>query len=207
MTDTSKRTTTTNETNKVYNIATYVRAAVLPYIVAMTELFNSQLLYLSELAQRVVDKDTGTDELIAELQRTILLNNQKVIEYKEEVAGLRRNTFTANQLEEQILRTRELSSICQIIYNLVKDNFPEDVTATMPDFKEPYRYPVELEMEWRKEEDINEEVELTEEQIEELRAYIQRYYTDNPTKQPPEDLFYDYGGSAYPIPNDVEPEV
>lgn len=179
---------------KISNIRTYINASIKPFIVALRNIFQAQLEFLTKLAKRQDKSIIDAQAQIAKLQGNIVSYKNEVLLLKETVADLKNNITTNDQINEYIRRVRELTSICDSLYSLVIKNLPEEATASLPDFNQPFVYPIDLEKEWRNAGNITDE-ELNDDQLLQLKSYVDGYYRKYPNKKPPQDMLLDYGGS------------
>lgn len=165
------------------NLKTFTTATVKPYITALQTLYQG---YTKTMMNHVVVQEQSITSLqaqVAKLSNLVVSYEAEILKYSDELADIKKNTFSSQQVAELARRNRELEMICLELYTLVKTKFPD---AELPDFNDtilpddPIPTASDLESTWRTDMGITADSELDQSQSEMLRDYIVKYYNAYP---------------------------
>lgn len=165
------------------NLKSFVLSVIKPIIISVKKYAEAREKNIERLVNQQNALIYQNEALIADLNSKLLDLLSRINEYNKEVAKLTTSLYTFNDIKNLERRSKEVDYLLGAVYDLIYTKIPD---AKLPPLHNPWipgdpvKTEAELEKEWREQNGIPEDQELTEEQKEALKDYIDAYYQDKP---------------------------
>ena len=164
------------------NVKTFALAAVKPLIQALRTRFDYQVKYINKRVNAQDDSFMQLQKDFAELNKKVVEGTDAYLEYRKQLQGFEAKLYTADQVKALDRRVQQLLIVINELYILISNKLPNeelpDLDPWLPD--DPIPLASDFEAEWRKELQVDPDVELTEEQRKMADEYIRSRYLTYP---------------------------
>ena len=147
------------------NVKTFALAAVKPLIQALKTRFDYQVKYINKRVNAQDDSFMQLQKDFAELNKKVVEGTDAYLEYRKQLQGFEAKLYTADQVKALDRRVQQLLIVINELYILISNKLPNeelpDLDPWLPD--DPIPLASDFEAEWRKELQVDPDVELTEE--------------------------------------------